>query len=184
MVTPVKAHRLKSDNPCTTQWYLKHLQKHCKDHHLFNKIQNIAGKIQGPEDLTPANRHKLNVLYNIRVQGMIRAEWQCQKLHTRPYGWTPAIMQSITKIKYWKYTLKQKHSEPTNAHYVIWLAQQLSLPTSQPKMTKIDIKCQIMEAKQTVWQLLGNPKQRAKWLENLAGAQASVTRTDPGKCLW
>jgi len=178
-----KASQLKSDDPHTTQWYLKHLQKHCKDHNLFTKIQNIANKIQGPDELTPATQYKLNVLDSIRVQGMLWAERQCHKLHTHPYGWTPAIMQSISKIKYWRYTLKQHHIEPTNAHYMVWLAQQLSLPTTQPEMTEIDIKCQIKEAKQTLWQLLGDPNWRAKWLENLAGTQWSISRTDPSKCL-
>jgi len=132
--------------------------KHCKDHNLFNEIGNIAEKIQGPEDLTLANRHKLDVLDTIRVQHMLRAEQQCQILHTRPYSWTPAIMWSTTEIKYWRYTLKQKHAEPTNAHYAVQLAQQLSLPTPHPKMTESDIKCQITEAKQKLWQLLGDPK--------------------------
>jgi len=40
-------------------------------------------------------------------------------------------------------------------------------------MTAIGIKNKIMEAKLKLRLLLGNPKQRAKWLENLAGAQAS-----------
>jgi len=39
--SPAKAWQLKSDDPWTTQRYLKHLQKHCKDHKLFTKIQKI-----------------------------------------------------------------------------------------------------------------------------------------------
>jgi len=99
---------------------------------------------------------------------MLRTEWQCHKLHTRPYGWTPAITQTITGIKYWRYTLKRQQASPTNACYAVRLAHQLSFPTNTLEVTADDIKLQIKEAKSSLWQLLGDPKRRTKWLENLA----------------
>jgi len=41
-----------------------------------------------------------------------------------------------------------------------------------------------MEAKSKLWQLLGNPKEREKWLESLASAQALDKGMDLSKCLW
>jgi len=147
------------------------------------KDKEFSKGIQGPDDLTLAIQYALDNINSIQEQGMLREEQQCHKLHTCPYGWIPAIMKSISEIKYWRYTLKQHQTGPTNAHHVVRLACQLSLPMTSPEMTENDMKLHIKEAKRTLWQLLGNPKWRAKWLENLASAQASISQMDPAKCL-
>jgi len=114
---------------------------------------------------------------------MLKAEWQCWHLHTRPYGWTPAITQTITEVKYWQYTQKQNCTGTTNAHYAVHLAHKLKLPPLQPDMIEPNIIQQITKAKTQLWKLLGDPKWQTKWLEDLAGAQASKRGLDPGKCL-
>jgi len=90
MITVAKAHQLKSDDPRTTKRYLNHLQNHCKNNFLLIRIQDIK-KIKGLEDLTLAIKHKLDVLDDIQIQGMLWAECQCCKLHTWPYSWMPKI---------------------------------------------------------------------------------------------
>jgi len=89
---------------------------------------------------------------------MLKAEWQCWHQHTRPYGWTLAITQTIMEIKYWWYTQKQNCTGTTNAHYAVCLACKLQLPPLQPDMTEPDIIQHITESKTQLQKLWGDPK--------------------------
>jgi len=180
-ITTAKAHHLKSDSPQTTKQYLGLFQNHCKTHNLLHKRH--LQKINRPEDLTPAICYDLDALDNIWLQGMLKAKWQYRKLHTRPYGLTLETTQTITEIKYWWYTLKQHCTRTTNLHFAVHLACKLLLPPLHPSTAVPKIQQQIVDTKTWLQKLLCDLKEQTKWLEDLAGAQASEHGTDPGKCL-
>ncbi len=84
------ARQLKSDDLCTCKCYLENLEKCFTEYLLLQKLQQIEQDLT-EQQLQPHHEAELERLDNLQIQGMIQAEWQCRKLHTRPYGWTPKL---------------------------------------------------------------------------------------------
>jgi len=113
---------------------------------------------------------------------MIQAECQCRKLHTRPYGWTPELMQLMAEIKYWHTSLQQAEGKPVNARLMYRLVRALSvqlLPNSSVEV----IKQQLQRKKALLRKKLRDPNHRETWLESLAAAQAAETGGNSAKQL-
>jgi len=94
------ARRLKSDDPRTRKRYLDNLEAFFTGHKLLEKTQQVdhdSNSLPLPQNLAT----ELERLDDLRIQGMIQAECQCRKLHTRPYGWTPDLTRMMAEIKYW-----------------------------------------------------------------------------------
>jgi len=85
---------------------VEYLEKHIMRHDLLDKTKDIANKLNQASDLTNAIQTQLDNIDNLWIQGMLQAEWQCHKLHTQTYGWTPSITYLIQVIKYWQYSEK------------------------------------------------------------------------------
>jgi len=75
-------------------------------HLLLQKLQQIKQDLVD-QQLQPHHKAELERLDDLRIQGMLQAEQQCQKLHTRPYSWTPELTQLMAEIKYWCTSLQQ-----------------------------------------------------------------------------
>jgi len=112
--------RLKSDDPCTRKSYLDNLEAFFECHNLLEKIQQIDREATSP--LSPHQALELERIDDLRIQGMIQAERQCRKLHTRPYGWTPDLTRLMAEIKYWQLSLRQVEGKPVNARLMYRLA--------------------------------------------------------------
>ena len=139
------ARQLKSDSLCTCKRYLENLEKYFTEHLLLQKLQQIEQDLT-EQQLQPHHKAELERLDNLWIQGMIQAEWQCRKLHTRPYGWTPELTRIKAEIKYWRYSLRQVEGRPVNTWLMYHLAKALSLPL-QPNTTVEIIQHQLQTKK-------------------------------------
>jgi len=120
-ITTLKTQQLKTEDPCTIKKYLEYLENHITQHNLLAKTQALSSKLTGEHNLTDKIRNQLNNIETLWIQGMLKAEWQCQKLHTQPYGWMPLITQLIQSIKYWRYSWKHVMGQPYHARILYWL---------------------------------------------------------------
>jgi len=80
---------LKTQDLRIVKKYLEHLENPITHHNLLNKTQTISKALIGDQDLTEDIQIRLDNIDSLQIQGMIRAKWQCWKLHMRPYGWMP-----------------------------------------------------------------------------------------------
>jgi len=95
---------LKSDDPRTRTRYLENLESFFTKHLLLQKLQQIKKDLL-TQQLQPHHEAELEQLDNLRIQGMLQAEQQCRKLHTRPYSWTLELTKLMVEIKYWQTSL-------------------------------------------------------------------------------
>jgi len=173
--------QLKSDNPYMRKRYLENFEMFFTKLLLLQKLQQIEQDLVD-QQLQPHHEAELERLNDLRIQGMLQAERQCWKLHTRPYGWTPELTRLMAEIKYWCTSLRQVEGRPVNARLMYHLAKALSLPL-HPTTTAEIIQHQLRTKKAQLKQKLGDPNCREKWLEGLAMAQAAETGGDATKCL-
>jgi len=96
-----KACRLKTEDPQIVKKYVEYLEQHITRHDLLEKMKTIANQLNKASNLTDKIRIQFDTIDNLWIQGMLRAEHQCCKLNTQPYGWTPSITYLIQVIKYW-----------------------------------------------------------------------------------
>jgi len=175
------ARRLKSDDPRIRQRYLDNLEAFFRTHLLLEKTQQIDSDANAMP-LQPQQELELERLDALRIQGMIQAERQCRKLHTRPYGWTPELTQLMAEIKYWRFSLRQAEGKPVNARLMYRLARAFP-PPQLPQISVAAIKEQLYRRKILLKKKLGDPNRRETWLESLAEAQSAETGGDPAKRL-
>jgi len=112
------------EDPCTVK-NLEYLSEHIMRHDLVTKTQNISDQVQDKMDLMDKIRQALDNIDTLQIQGMLAAEQQCWKLHTRPYGWMPLVTILIQEIKYWRYALKQAKGQPYHARILFRIGKTL-----------------------------------------------------------
>ena len=176
------ARRLKSDDPRTRNRYLEQLDKYFTEHLILQKAQAIETALL-TQELQPYQEEELERLDDLRIQGMLQAERQCRKLHTRPYGWTPELTRLMTELRYWRGSLRQAEGRTYNAHFLYRLATALQLPTLPPSDSTEAIRSRIAAIKAKLRRKLGDPNRRETWLEGLAAAQTAATGGDQAKRL-
>jgi len=98
-----KVRQLKTEDPQIVKKYLDYLEKQIMTHNLLNKTKTISDLLHDQHNLTKTISNQLDAIDTLRIQGMLQAEHQCCKLHTRLYSWTPLITHLIQTIKYWCY---------------------------------------------------------------------------------
>jgi len=99
------ACRLKSDDPHMHKHYLENLEMFFTKHLLLQKLQQIEQDLVD-QQLQPHHKSELEQLDDLQKQGMLQAEQQYRKLHTRPYSWTLELTKLMAEIKYWHTSLQ------------------------------------------------------------------------------
>jgi len=161
--------------------YLEHLEWLILLHDLPNTTQALLDQLTGAQDLTAKIRDQLDKIDTLRIQGMLNAERQCHKLHSRPYGWTLSITILIQSIKYWRYSWTCKQGCPYHERILHWLGRALPELPSSEDMSENEIREQLKKYKERLRRQLGDPNQCQTWLEELVEAQAKDYKTMPKK---
>jgi len=99
------------------------------------------------------------------IQGMLKAESQCHKLHTQPYGWMTSITQMIQSIKYWQYSWKQAKGQPYHARILYRLHKALPLLPNLENMPQVDIQEYLQKHKEQLHQQIGDLDRWQTWLK-------------------
>jgi len=181
LLTKPKARRLKMEDPHTIKKYIEYLEMHIMWHNLLEKTKQLTTQLTEASNLTRAIETQLNSIDNFRIQGMLWAEKQCCKLHTRPYGWSPPITYLIQTIKYWWYSDKCAKGLLYHTRILHQLKRALPKVANSELMTPDKISTQLVHYKVKLQQQLGDLNCRQTWLEELMDAQAKERKTIPKK---
>ena len=161
--------------------YLGYLLEHIMRHDLVTKTQNISDQVQDKMDLMDEIRKALDNIDTLQIQGMLAAEQQCRKLHTRPYGWTPLVTILIQEIKYWRYAMKRAKGQSYHARILFRIRKALpQLGDASTLLTEV-LKNNLLKRKAELRKQLGDPNWQQTWLEELAEAQAQAQKTTAKK---
>ena len=96
------ARRLKCDDPRTVTAFIKLRLEHCRSHNLLNSLTHLQEDIHnGTIHLDKATEH-LNLLDDIRVDGILYADRKCRKLRMGHIQWTPELQKVIFSIQYYR----------------------------------------------------------------------------------
>jgi len=128
---------------------------------------------------TTAQEVEYNRLDQEIITAKLKAESLCWKIHASNIPWTPALMQAIQRIMYWKGVMSRRLGNKISTTVLKWRAGkgQLECKEEHWRLPIMALKKKVTAAYSDYFQIKTQTDNRNTWLGQLIAAQALAKNT-------
>jgi hypothetical protein len=166
------ARRLKNDDPRIVTNFNKLRLEHCHSNKLLDSLISLQHGMHNGTVHLDAATVQLNLLDNIRLDGILHADRKCRKLRMGNIQWTPELQKIIFSIQYYRESWASlTHKRTVNSRTLLKLRRRAGINEAVSNSLEASIQ---LQAQFNALKLLKKSANtgRKQYLQELASAKA------------
>lgn len=181
------ARRLKCDDPRLVKKFNELRLKHIIEHEVEYKLESLLLNLNA-NGFTEQIMQQVEEIDNLRVQGILLADRKCRKLKMGHVYWSPALQDSIAKIRYLReckkfYETNEYYRNGQRKQYKVnsrTLYKLFKKTTFETRATEAVVVKEWLTAEYQIYNQIkiDSEKHRNNYIEQLAQAQAENNHQD------